>query len=143
MEGWGIIGFRKIRVDLEYAKRCVVMSKRASVVFGGTIAILCAATALSLIVLAGIRIGDRAFYKYSLEPLSRAEQRCEGLVPPVPAGTPEWRKCVLAELRRIEEPVWKGILPLLLAALLASMTAVGGLAIATKGSEVERRERHR
>lgn len=50
-------------VGLVHAKRCVVMSIGTNLTFGGTVAILCAATALSIIVLAGIRIGDRAIQK--------------------------------------------------------------------------------
>src|SRR5687768_15625989 len=109
------------------------MRKRISLMIGGALAILGAVATLSILVLAGIRIGDRAIYKYGLEPLSRAEQRCEGLVPPGQADSPERWKCLRAEFAKLEEPPWIGTLPLFLAGVAASAMTVGGLAIATKG----------
>jgi hypothetical protein len=115
--------------------RGILVSKRISLTAGGTVAILGAVAKLVVLILGGIRIIDRAIYKYGLEPLSRAEQRCQGLVPRGLADSEARWNCLRAELRKLEEPVWKGTLPLFLAAILASVTIVGGLAVAIRSSK--------
>lgn len=85
---------------------------------------------LLVLVLGGIRLVDRAIYKYRLEPLSRAEQSCPGQ-----EGSEARRNCLRAVLRKLEEPVWKGTFPLFVAAVLASVTTVGGLAVAIRSSK--------
>lgn len=87
---------------------------------------------LVILGLAAVRIGDRLIYRYGLEPFSRAENRCEGLVPPGLADSPERGKCLDEELAKVRESPWKGSLHLLLAAALTGMTSIGGLAIVIK-----------
>jgi len=113
------------------------VSKRISQTAGGTVAILGAVATLLVLVLGGIRIIDRAIYKYDLdpEPLSLAEQRCQGLVPPEQVDSEARWNCLRAELRKLKEPVWKGTFPLFVAAILASVTTVGGLAVAIRNSK--------
>lgn len=113
------------------------MIKRIILTAGGTVAILGAVATFVVLVLGGLRIIDRAVYKYGavLEPLSRAEQRCQGLVPPGQADSEARWNCLRAELRKQKEPVWKGTFPLFVAAILTSVTTVGGLAVAIRSSK--------
>jgi hypothetical protein len=108
---------------------------------GGALAILGALATLSILVLAGLRMGDRLIYHIHLEGgFSLAEQRCQGLGDPSLADTPERHKCLRAELAKIQEPVWKGTFPLFLAAVITSVTTFGGLAIAFYTGMEERDE---
>jgi hypothetical protein len=84
---------------------------------------------LVILGLAAVRIGDRLIYRYSREPFSRAEERCEGLVPPGLADSPERGKCLDEELAKLGESPWKGSLHLLLAAALTGMSSIGGFAM--------------
>jgi hypothetical protein len=94
-------------------------------------AILGAIATLTILVLAGLRMGDRLIYQVHMEGgFSLAERRCQGLGDPALADTPERHKCLRAELAKKEEPLWKGTFPHFLAAVLTSVTTVGGLAIA-------------
>jgi hypothetical protein len=107
------------------------VSKRIRVVAGGLVAAAGAVATLSILVVAGIRIGDRAINKYTLEPFSRAEQQCEF------AGRAGRSKCLRAEFAKMKEPVWNGTLPHFLTALLASAATFGGLVMVVKGMRPE------
>lgn len=64
-------------------------------------AILGAIATLTIVVLAGLRVGDRLIYHVHLEGgFSLAEQRCQGLGDPALADTPERHKCLRTELAK-------------------------------------------
>lgn len=111
------------------------MSKRIGRFVGAAIAIVGSLATLTLLAVIGIRAGDRFIYHFHLEPFSRAEQRCEGLVPPGLADSPERGKCLRAELAKIKESPWVGTFPLWLGVALTSLLTVGGVAVAVAGSE--------
>jgi hypothetical protein len=103
-------------------------------------AILGAIATLTILVLAGLRMGDRLIYQVHMEGgFSLAERRCQGLGDPALADTPERHKCLRTELAKKEEPLWKGTFPHFLAAVLTSVTTVGGLAIAFSTRKERRR----
>jgi hypothetical protein len=116
------------------------MKNKISRVVGGALAILGAVATLSILVVAGLRMGDRLIYHVHLEGFSLAERRCQGLGDPSLADTPERHKCLRAELAKIQEPVWEGTFPLFLAAVSTSVLTVGGLAMAIKRRRGANRE---
>lgn len=103
---------------------------------GWTLALTGALATLSVLTVAGIKMGDRLIYHIHLEPFSRAEQRCSGLGRADLADTPERHACLRAELANLRESVWKGTLPYFLAALVTGVTAIGGLALAAAGNRL-------
>jgi hypothetical protein len=111
------------------------MNSRIRRFVGAAIAIVGSLALLTLLAVIGIRSGDRFIYHVHLEPLSRAEQRCKGLVPPGLADSPERWKCLRAELAKIKESPWKGTLPLWLGVALTSLLTVGGVAVAAAERE--------
>lgn len=117
------------------------MNNKMRLAIGTALAILGAVATVSILVLAGLKMGDRLIYHVHLEGgFSLAERRCEGLVPPGHADSRERHECLRAELRKIEEPVWKGTFSLFLIAALTSVTTFGGLAIAITRRPGARRE---
>jgi hypothetical protein len=100
-------------------------------------AILGAIATLTIVLLAGLRMGDRLIYHVHLEGgFSLAERRCQGFGGP---DTPERHECLRAELAKKDEPLLKGTFPHFLAAVLTSVTTVGGLAIAFSTRKERRR----
>lgn len=106
------------------------MNNRIRRFVGAAIAIVGSLASLALLAVIGIRAGDRFIYHVHLEPFSRAEQRCEGLVPPGLADSPERGKCLRAELAKIKESPWEGTLPLWLGVAMTNLLTVGGIAVA-------------
>jgi hypothetical protein len=115
------------------------MNKRIGRFVGAAIAIVGSLASLALFAVIGIRAGDRLIYHVHLEPLSRAEKRCDGLVPPGLADSSGRWKCLRAELVKIKESPWKGTLPLWLGVALTSLLTLGGVAVAVAGGRIDHR----
>lgn len=115
------------------------MSNRFGRFVGAAIAIVGSLATLALLAIVGVRAGDRLIYHVHPEPLSRAEQRCKGLVPPRLADSAERWTCLRAELAKIKESPWVGTLPLWLGVAMTSLLTVGGIAVAVAGGRVDHR----